>query len=377
MKNNIITGLRVGVSATVLDRASENTPLDGIGIYTQSLFREYQDFDFCTQGYVFPPVKNHSLYYSFPSSFRSFALKGILPFNKSLKLPIDIFHVTDYMSIPMTCPVITTLYDAIPFIDPRMANSRLRALKNFILRRSAEYADHVIAISNYSVKELVEYYRISESKISVVYCGVEEDWITNQPTKERIEEVLKSYSLQRGYFLNVGTLQPRKNLERLIKAHNCLPVNKRKEHPLVVVGKYGWSCDLIVAQLKEKITCGEAYWLPNVGSREELKCLYAGSEAFIFPSLYEGFGLPVLEAFAVGVPVLTSNTTSLPEISKGIALEIDPLNINEMAEAIKYMLDLPDREERVTAGKKRAKELSWRHCGEETEKVYRKVLSGR
>ncbi len=376
MKNNVTTKLRIGISTTVLDRASENTPLDGIGIYTQSLFREFQDCDFYIQGYVFPPVKNLSLYSSFPSSFRSFALKRILPFSKSLKLPIDIFHVTDYMSIPMTCPVITTLYDAIPFIDPGMANSRFRSLKNFILKRSAECADHVIAISNYSVKELVEYYGVSESKISVVYCGVEEDWIINQPTKERIEEVLKSYSLQRGYFLNVGTLQPRKNVDRLLKAHSLLPYKIRREHPLVVVGKYGWNCDLLVAQLKEKIASGEAYWFPNLSSREELKCLYSGSKAFIFPSLYEGFGLPVLEAFAVGVPVLTSNTTSLPEVSKGIALEIDPLNINEMAEAIKCMLDLPDREERISAGKRRAKELSWRHCGEETLKVYRKVLSG-
>jgi alpha-1,3-rhamnosyl/mannosyltransferase len=290
-------------------------------------------------------------------------------------MPVDVFHVTNYGSVPMDCAVVTTLFDAIPFVDPAMANPRLRQLKNFILRRSAEHADHVIAISNYAIPELVEHYRVPESKITVVYCGVDNDWIDHQPTQDRVDEVLTHHQLERGYFLTVGTLQPRKNVERLLEAHSRLP--ERKERPLVVVGKRGWNCEALVAKLEEKIALGEARWLSDVTSRDDLKCLYAGAEAFLFPSLFEGFGLPILEAFAMGLPVLTSNTTSLPEVSQGIGIEIDPLNLDQMVEGMQQLLNLRDREARIQAGRARAMDLTWNRCALETLEVYRKVLAAR
>jgi glycosyltransferase involved in cell wall biosynthesis len=209
----------------------------------------------------------------------------------------------------------------------------------------------------------------------VVHCGVDEDWLSTPPAS-LVSEVLKNRGLERGYFLNVGTIQPRKNLVRLMAAHDLLPEKLRKDFPLVVVGHAGWKCHEIIKGLRAKVHKGEAHWFNDVSSREELKCLFAGAGAFVFPSLYEGFGLPILEAFAIGAPVITSNTTSLPEVSMGIGLEVDPLSIDAITEAMIYVLQLSDREARVMAGKKRAAELSWRRCAEQTLSVYGKVING-
>lgn len=363
--------IRVGISATILDR---NDTLDGIGVYTESLLREYRQMGFAPEAYAFPPLRKDG-YKAFPASFKSLTLRGMLPFSTPMAMPLDVFHVTDYRAFPMSCPVVTTLYDAIPFVDPEMTNTNLRGLKNWMLKRSAHYADHVIAISNYAVTELVEHYEIAPSKISVIYCGVDEDWLAT-PSDGAVSQVLASRGLEKGYFLNVGTIQPRKNLVRLMAAHDRLPQRLKKACPLVVVGQQGWKCDEIVTALRTKVEKGEAFWFENVSSRDELKCLFAGAEAFVFPSLYEGFGLPILEAFAVGVPVITSNTTSLPEVSMGIGLEVDPLSIDAITEAMIYVLQLSDREARVVAGKRRAAELSWRRCAEETLRVYKQVIDG-
>ena len=363
---------RIGISATILNR-NDNKPLDGIGVYTESLIREYQKIGLKAEPFAFPPIKKPG-YKSLPASYKSIASRSLLPFATSKLMPLDVFHVTDYRAFPMSCPVISTLYDAIPFVDPEMTNTRLRGLKNWMLKKSAHYADHVIAISRYAVQELVEHYEIPESKITVVSCGVDEDWLNPAP-EAMVNQVLQKRGLRKGFFLNVGTIQPRKNLIRLMAAHDRLPQQWKKERPLVVVGQIGWNCDEIVNLLRSKVEKEEAYWLQGVSSREELKCLYSGAGAFVFPSLYEGFGLPILEAFAVGTPVITSNTTSLPEVSMGIGLEVDPCSIDAITEAMILSIELPDYETRVLAGKQRATELSWRRCAEETLSVYKSVIS--
>lgn len=363
--------IRIGVSATILNR---NDTLDGIGVYTQSLIREYEKMGFVPEPYAFPPIRKPG-YKALPASFKSIACRALLPLGAPRLMPLDIFHVTDYRAFPMSCPVVTTLYDAIPFVDPEMTNTRLRRLKNWMLKRSAHFADHVIAISHYAVKELVEHYEIPPNRISVIHCGVDEDWL-DRPSDDAVNRVLESRGLNRGYFLNVGTIQPRKNLMRLMASHDRLPDQVKKAHPLLVVGREGWSCGEITGALRAKIERGEAHWFKDVSSREELKCLYVGAEAFVFPSLYEGFGLPILEAFAVGIPVITANTTSLPEVSMGIGLEVDPTSVDAIAEAMADVLRLADRDARVAAGRARAAELSWRRCAEETLKVYQKVIQG-
>ncbi|OBS09987.1 hypothetical protein Thpro_021037 [Acidihalobacter prosperus] len=241
------------------------------------------------------------------------------------------------------------------------------------MRKLASYADAVIAISSYSVAELVEHYRVDESRIRVIHCGVDKVWLTD-PDPAFVGQILPRYGLTPGYFLAVGTLQPRKNFTRVIEAHALLPQEVRREHPLVVVGKPGWRCENLIETLKHKEAQGEVRWLSDVGERAELRALYYGASTFVFPSLYEGFGLPVLEAFASGIPVVTSNTTSLPEVSAGIAWEVDPTSATDIAEAmLKSLVDEDERQTRIAAGRERVRLMSWDKTVEETLGVYREL----
>ena len=369
--------MRIGLSASVLDPAYNNGRPDGMSVCTRQLLfglsrsgHEVRQYSFSGNG------ENLSNWQRFPSAFGLLAGAGIASGGASIFAPsVDIFHVTDYRVVPMRCPVVATLYDAIPMAFPEMASPHFRQFKNFVLRKAAGFADQVIAISRYSVPELVEHFKVPESRISVVYCGVDNEWLV--PIADEIrQEVLTHRALKAGYFLFVGILQPRKNLERIIEAHDCLPEQIRRERPLVVVGKAGWRCNEILPKLNAKNERGEAFWFNDVRGLAELRSLYAGAGVFVFPSLYEGFGLPVLEAFASGVPVVTSNTSSLPEVSGGVGIEVNPESVEEISSAMLRLLLAEERAWRIPAGKLRAAQMSWDACVQGTLAVYRKVLGG-
>lgn len=369
--------MRVGLSASVLDPAYNNGRPDGMSVCTRQLLSGLRRSGHEVQQYSFTGNANGASHWQrFPQSFAAMAGMGMATGGMSrFDPPVDVFHVTDYRTVPMRCPVVATLYDAIPMVFPEMANPRFRRFKNFVLRRAAGFADHVIAISRYSVPELVEHFGVPESRISVVYCGVGSDW--GLPILEADwRQTLVHRGLQAGYYLFVGILQPRKNLERVLQAHDSLPDDLRKERPLVVVGKAGWRCEEMLEKLRAKVARGEARWLNDVHGLSELRHLYAGAGVFVFPSLYEGFGLPVLEAFASGVPVVTSNTTSLPEVSAGVGFEVNPASVEEIAYAMQQGLLPEERAWRIPAGRQRAAEMSWDACVEGTLAVYRKVIGG-
>ncbi len=370
--------MRIGLSASVLDPAYNNGRPDGMSVCTRHLLAGLTRLGHQVQQYSFTG-EAHGIanWQRFPASYSVMAGLGIATAGISRFDPsVDIFHVTDYRAMPMRCPVVTTLYDAIPMVFPEMANPRFRCLKNFVLRRAAGFADHVIAISRYSVAELVEHYKVPESRISVVYCGVGSDWLSPLPEVDWHETLVRR-GLRSGYYLFVGILQPRKNLERVLQAHDILPAELRRERPLVVVGKAGWHCEVLVEKLMSKVASGEAYWLNDVHGITELRHLYAGAGVFVFPSLYEGFGLPVLEAFASGLPVVTSNTTSLPEVSGGVGFEVDPTSVEEIGFAMQRALLDEERNWRIPAGRQRAASMNWDACVESTLGIYRKVLGER
>ena len=355
--------------------------LDGIGVYTRALMQHLPAAGCEVAPYSWPRPRQGqagiSIGQAFPTSFEAASLiELVTPGAHRVHMPLDIFHATDYRVVRMDCPVVATLHDALPIKHPEWCNPRLRKLKNWLQVKAARKADHVIAVSRFAVAELVECFGIDERRISVVPNGVDAAWLA-APDPQAVSSTLAAHGLQPGYFLFVGTLQPRKNLERVLEAYLALPAPLRAERGLVVVGAPGARSDSLAAALRAAQAAGEnVSWLDRLTDDAQLRHLYAGAGVFVFPSLYEGYGIPVLEAFASNVPVVTSTVTSLPEVAGEAALLVDPLSSGAIGDAMRILATDPVARARcIAAGRARAEQLTWQHTARLTAEVYRAVLS--
>jgi len=190
----------------------------------------------------------------------------------------------------------------------------------------------------------------------------------------RVASLRKHYRLDRHYLLFVGTLQPRKNVATILAAFARLPPAFRSEVQLVIAGRAGWHTDGLVTALRAAENDGRVRWLDYVPAAD-MRALYQGASAFVFPSLYEGFGLPVLEAFAAGVPVVCSNVTSLPEVAGDAALQVDPTDVVGLASAMEALVSDDALAQRMRdRGRNRAREFTWDRCAEQTLAVLRSMV---
>jgi len=375
--------LVVGLSSSVLEPQSGGGRLDGIGTYTLELERALVAHDVDVRRVGAPhragsrlvPPRHASLTFPLPLSYLTAAAASFganVPFARRVEREIDVYHATDYL-VPRlaSTPVVATLYDAIPLAHPSWANPRLRTVKNWLLRRCAQAADLVIAISQAAVAELVEHYGVAPESIRVVPLGVSDRWF-DRPGDDFIRNTLAHRGLRPGFILHVGTLQPRKNLDALISAYETLPLPLRSDHQLVLVGKYGWGADELRARLERLGSEARVVWLDYV-ERDELHALYCAAGLFAYPSLSEGFGLPVLEALACGLPIVASDLPVLHEVADATARLVDPLRIDAIADAIETALAAKADPAHAAARRAHARKFTWASCAARTVAVYREL----
>jgi len=376
-----VSVLRVGLGTTMIEPGLTGGRLDGIGVYTQALLQHLPQAGCQVTGFSWPRMgagaAGIEVGQAMPRSFEAASLVDLLtPKANRMHMSADVFHVTDYRIVRMDCPVVATLHDALPIKYPEWCSPGLRGPKNWLQKKATAKADHVIALSQFAVDELVQYFGVDERRISVVPCGVGAQWLEpNQPAA--VAATLREHGLRPGYFLFVGTLQPRKNVERMLEAWLGLPAALRAERQFVIVGAPGWRCEELIHRICAAQQHGEnVVWLKQLTCAQALRHVYAGAGVFVFASLYEGFGIPVVEAFASGVPVLASNSSSLPEVTQGAALEVDPASVGQIGAAMLALAhDEALRARCIEAGRRRAAQLTWHESALQTAAVYRTVLS--
>jgi len=284
--------------------------------------------------------------------------------------PPDVLFVPAHV-LPIVHPPrsVVTVHDLGYLYFPRTHRVLDRLYLDLSTRHNARAAAHIIADSQATKRDLMERYGVDPAKIAVVYPGC--DVAAFHPLDAgAVESVKARYGIAGDYILFVGTIQPRKNLVRLIEAYRKLEAGSWK---LVIAGKKGWLYEAVFRRVRELGLEGQVVFTGYV-AEEDLPALFSGARLFVFPSLYEGFGLPVLEAMACGTPVVCSNASSLPEVAGDAALLFDPLDVEGMAAAMDRVLrDEALRAELIERGLKRARRFSWEKCARETLAVLGKV----
>jgi glycosyltransferase involved in cell wall biosynthesis len=251
--------------------------------------------------------------------------------------------------------------------------------QNLYLRWSTRYnariATRVIADSVATRNDLLRYYRVPGERIEVVYPGRDEA-LGPVRDPEVLQDVRARYGLSEPYLLYVGTLHPRKNLVRLVQAFSAFtkamaagPAKPKAEPQLVLAGQKGWLYEEILNQVR-KLDLVDRVVFTGYVPDADLPAVLSGAVAFVFPSLYEGFGLPVLEAMACGTPVICSNVSSLPEVAGEAALQVDPLDVEALAEAIHWVIsDAGLRATLVERGYEQVQRFSWQRCASQVLQV--------
>lgn len=286
---------------------------------------------------------------------------------------VDLFHATDFV-LPPTLPqtrTLLTVHDLSFVRVPEAASPSLKAYLDAVVPRSVRRADHVLADSQATKEDLIELYGIQPDKITVLLSGVD-------PRFKRTSLLLTTRSKyqigDRPYILSVGTVQPRKNYGRLIQALARLRADGL-DLSLVIIGGKGWLTDPIYETLGQT-GMGEFVRFTGFVDEADLPALYSGAACFAFPSLYEGFGLPILEAMACGVPVVTSNLSSLPEVAGDTALMVDPYDLDALADALRRLIeDSALRERLIAGGYERARQFTWTAAADHLRQIYARLLA--
>jgi glycosyltransferase involved in cell wall biosynthesis len=364
---------QVGLLAYALDRAA-----GGIGRYTRELLAAFHQIGFepvILQAGGPPPTefRTHNL----PGS-------GLLPALLTLgqiqiaraarRHRLDLIHDPTGTAPLALTPArrVVTIHDAIPYVYPHTSTALDRLIYHRWLPLAIQKADAVLTDSQHSRKDILHYLPVTQERLFVIPPAANRHFRPRPP--EEVRQTLDRYGVPAPYLLYVGAIEPRKNIPRLLEAYGQLRRWFEKWNLVVVGAPNRWKASP-VAETAESLGLSPFIHLTGFVPDEDLPAIYSGADLFVFPSLYEGFGLPVLEAMACGTPVVTSNSSSLPEVAGEAALLVDPTDVDGLVHAMRRVLSDPDLAADLRQrGLERAKGFTWERTARETLAVYKKVL---
>ena len=337
-------------------------------------------------------VNDYSLYVTtqeahdrFHRRWPNFTVKTTLPHTPLIRIPltlstelrrnpVDVLHVQFTAPPFCPCPVIVSLHDLSFEHLPHTFNRRSRTQLRLTVRHSAKRAARIISLSEHTRQDIAQTYGIDEKLIHAIPLAAAPDFSRVRDDKE-LQRVRHTYGIMGDYILSVGSIQPRKNLARLVKAYASLKSRLLTDElpKLVLVGKRAWLYDETLRALEET-GLSNLVILTGYVPQSDLPALYSGALCFVYPSYFEGFGLPPLEAMKCGTPVIVGNTTSLPEVVGDAALSVDPYDVEAIAAGIERLIkDSVFRDQLSGKGLARAEMFDWRETARKTLTVYEQV----
>jgi glycosyltransferase involved in cell wall biosynthesis len=365
----------------------------GIGVYTYEIAKNLQKFnDINLCGDIFNFVNrndidkdleglnfNNNVFTLFPYGvYRRIWNYVPIKYNWLFNDKADIYHFFNFIVPPrVKGKVITTIHDMTYELYPEtMHKNNLKRLKNDI-EYSVNRADKIITVSESSKKDIMKFLDVDESKIEVVYNGVEYDRFNKSYTEDEKSKVREKYNLPKNYILYMGTLEPRKNIESIIEAFEIF---KREDGlanqkvKLVIAGKKGWLFESIF-NLVDRLNLKDEVIFTDYVDENDKPLIYNMASVFLFPSLYEGFGIPVLEAMASSVPVITSNVSSLPEVAGDAAILVAPKDIESIARQMNEILINEElKKDLVKKGHEQAKKFTWEASAQKVYNIYKEII---
>ncbi len=362
----------------------------GIGQYAFELLREFSVISHQPSAISFVVYLKNKQLSDMPKESGNWKYRVLRPGRlwTQWRLPLDLFFggikpdvffsPSHYAPRLSPCPTVISVMDLSYLYFSELFNANdLHQLKSWT-KYSVRNAKSILTISNSSKNDIIREYKKSSSEVVVTYPGIKNDLSFKTYDLGNMKDFKKKYKIGNNFVLFVGTLQPRKNIAKLIEAFSKVlsvkyKVLSKADLELVIVGKKGWQFEEILSAPQKFGIEKQVKFLENVDDRD-LSILYKNAICFVLPSLYEGFGLPVLEAMKDGCPVITSNVSSLPEVGGDAALYVDPEDVDDIAEKIKRLVDDKDlRKELVEKGKKQIKKFSWEKTAKETLRVIQKA----
>ena len=366
--------MKIGIDA----HAAEN---DGSGncTYIRNVLGKLREIDTRNHYVLYVTNSRHPFYRDFPS-YENFKIKQLPAKNPLIRIPIvlaretlkdnlDILHV-QYIAPPFhRGKLVATIHD-LGFLHVPESFSKIEVLRSKILiRMTAKRSDKIITGSNFSKNDIAATYRIDPQHIAVISHGVSSAFKPENDVSKS-QKILAKYGIDKPYILCVGRLNPRKNLTALVEAFTRIKNEKSIPHKLVIAGKEDYATRKIIQSIEAADSSSDVI-LTGFVEDDDLPALYSGADVFLYPSLFEGVGLPVLEAMSCGVPVIASRTSSLQEIVAEAGITVDPTRVDELAQAISsLLLDSGLREEYKKKGFLNVQGFSWKHHARETLKIY-------